>query len=92
VTNKPTGRVEGTRPATATPSAAHNVPERDDNFADVTEVVAEAVAGWEERLAASIAQQRERAAAKKAFRTEHERRRQYAHPKRHAAKLEAHRG
>lgn len=53
---------------------------------------ADALAGWPERLAASIAQQRERAAAKKAFRTEHQRRRQYAHPKRHAAKLEAHRG
>lgn len=73
-------------PSSDTPNAVSIVPSEADIAA------AEMVAGWRARLDASIATQKARKAATKAFRADHERRRQYAHPRRHAVKLEASRG
>jgi len=48
---------------------------------------AEALSAWPDRLAEMLATRKARTDAQRAFRADHERRRQYAHPKRHAAKL-----
>lgn len=53
---------------------------------EAADAAAQLAAGWRDRLAEGIARHQARKAAQRAFRADHERRRQYAHPKRHAAK------
>lgn len=65
----------------------HKVPDSYDSSTDAARAAAEAVSGWPERLAAMVAEREARKAAQRAFQADHERRRQKAHPLRHAAKL-----
>lgn len=84
MSEKHEGRAADARPSLPHPDSASIVTVEADIAA------AEALSAWPDRLAEMLAAREARKAATKAFRAAHERRRQYAHPRRHAAK-QAHR-